>query len=309
MPDVPWIPVRDFSYPAGWSPTSPENAAALRCRQLEQGEILFFDRLPFDLPGTDNEFLLGQNWSEMRLHKNVSYRPIEDRLNGFGGDAVARERLQAILRNYSRQAVKFLESFLSPYAGNWVLDFASFRPLEERGRNLSLHKRNDLLHVDSFPTRPTRGGRILRIFTNLNPTRTRVWQTTSRFDELARKYAMDAGLARVAGKGSLLSRLSNRVGVALGLGSFSRPPYDRFMLRFHDYLKENSAFQANSAKTTLEFPPMSTWIAFTDGVPHAVLSGQYALEQTFLIRPSALTAPESAPYHILESLCGRPLIQ
>ena len=309
MPDVFWTPVQDFSYPAGWSATSPEDAATLRCRQLEQGEILFFDRLPFDLPGSDREFLLGQNWSEMRLHKNVSYRPIEGRLNGFAGDPAARERLHGILQNYSREAVKFLENFLSPYAGKWILDFASFRPLEERGRNLSLHKRNDLLHVDSFPTRPTRGGRILRIFTNLNPTRTRVWQTTTRFDELARKYAMDAGLASIAGKGSPLSRLSNLVGAALGFGSFSRPAYDRFMLRFHDYLKENSAFQANSPKTTLEFPPMSTWIAFTDGVPHAVLSGQYALEQTFLIRPSALTAPESAPYRILESLCGRPLIQ
>ena len=28
---------------------------------------------------------------------------------------------------------------------------------------------------------------------------------------------------------------------------------------------------------------MATWLVYTDGVPHSVLSGQHALEQTFII--------------------------
>jgi len=61
------------------------------------------------------------------------------------------------------------------------LDFASFRPLEEQGRDLSLHKRNDLLHVDAFPSRPTHGGRILRVFANINPSVGRVWNVGEPF--------------------------------------------------------------------------------------------------------------------------------
>ena len=45
------------------------------------------------------------------------------------------------------------------------------------------------------------------------------------------------------------------------------------MLRYHDYLKENRDFQASTAKTRHELPPLSTWLVFTDGVPHAGASG------------------------------------
>ncbi len=50
-----------------------------------------------------------------------------------------------------------------------------------------------------------------------------------------------------------------------------------------------------------------SWLVFTDGVPHAVLSGQSALEQTFIVPMPALLAPDKAPLRVLESLCGRPL--
>src|SRR5665213_2812439 len=184
----PWTVVNDFNLDAGWQP--PESAGARArayCDKLETGEILFFPELPFYLPAEDREFLLVQKWSELRLHKNVSYRPETDVLRGVSGDKVATDRLHSIFRNYSAHVIEFLKTFLSPYAGKWILDFASFRPLEEENRDLPLHKRNDLLHVDAFPTRPTRGGRILRVFTNLNPTRPRVWDTTEGFDVLARK--------------------------------------------------------------------------------------------------------------------------
>ncbi len=172
---------------------------------------------------------------------------------------------------------------------------------------LPLHKRNDLLHVDAFPSRPTRGGRILRVFTNLNPTKPRIWQTTEDFETLARRYAEDAGLSRIAAD-SWVSRTVQDWGEKLGFRGMGRTPYDMFMLGFHDYLKENTAFQKNCPKVRLEFPPLSTWLVFTDGVAHAAMSGQYALEQTFLIPPKALVAPEQAPYRILENLVGQPLV-
>ncbi len=59
------------------------------------------------------------------------------------------------------------------------------------------------------------------------------------------------------------------------------------MMRFHNFLKENASFQADCRKEYLRFPAGSSWMVYTDMVPHAVLSGQYALEQTFLVEHQA----------------------
>lgn len=298
----------DFKQTSGWvRPEVAATRARVCCEMLERGEILFFSEPPFNLPAEDRKFLLAQQWAEMRMHKNVSYRPGEDVLRGVSGGAATVERLQTILRNYSAEVIAFLKKFLAPYAGKWTVDFSSFRPFEEERRGLPLHKRNDLLHVDAFPSRPTRGGRILRVFTNLNPAKPRVWNTTEKFEVLASRYAEDAGLERIA-EDSWLSRTVQDWGDKLGFRGMGRTPYDMFMLGFHDYLKENAEFQKDCPKVRLEFPPLSTWLVFTDGVAHAAMSGQYAIEQTFLIAPQALVSPEQAPYRILEAIAGRPLV-
>ena len=92
---------------------------------------------------------------------------------------------------------------------------------------------------------------------------------------------------------------------AVGLPVAERSAYDRFMLRFHDYLKENADKQLS--QDTPEFPPRATRIVFTDAVPHAVLSGQFALEQTYIVPPDALLSPDHAPISVLESMCGHSL--
>ncbi len=308
-----WTSVNDFRHPAGWDDT-PNRDERMRwyCEQLERGQILLFDSLPFDLPQADRQFLLSLRQTDSRYHKNISYRPTQDVLRGFSSKC--REdvsRLHAIMRDYSGHVTGFLSRFLAPYAPHWQLDFASFRPLEESGRDLPLHKRNDLIHVDAFPSRPTNGARILRVFTNINPTRPRVWVTTDRFQGLAERHAAQAGLFEIAARSpspSLpLLRPVKILGRAVGLAGPERSPYDRFMLRFHDYLKENRDFQHGCTKTRLEFPPHSTWVVFTDGFPHAVLSGQCALEQTLIVPPDALVAPQHSPLHLLEALCGTRL--
>src|SRR5580658_1797844 len=303
------ILVEDYRSSGGWV-GAEQHATRGRayCEMLERGQILQFREPPFAFPTVDQEFLRNQEWAELRMHKNVSYRPGEDVLRGVAGDANTVERVHSIMRNYSARVIEFVGDFLSPYKEKWNLDFASFRPLEEEGRDLPLHKRNDLLHVDAFPSRPTQGGRILRVFTNLNTTRPRVWTTTESFDALAQQYAKAAGLQQIAEDDSFFGRTVQSLGAKLGIGTMSRTPYDMFMLRFHDYLKENAAFQANCPKIRMEFPPLATWVVFTDSVAHAALSGQYAVEQTFLIPPRALVAPEAAPFRILEGIAGRPLV-
>jgi hypothetical protein len=56
-----------------------------------------------------------------------------------------------------------------------------------------------------------------------------------------------------------------------------------------------------------DFPPGCTWLVYTDGVPHAALSGKFALEHTFIVHREVLVEPEAAPISILEKLSGRAL--
>ena len=121
--------------------------------------------------------------------------------------------------------------FLNRYAASWKIDFASFRPIEESGRQVALHSRNDLLHFDSFPTRPSHGDRLLRIFTNIHPERARVWVTTDHFEALAGQFAERIGLHRKPGALDACKHLTVRAAARLGLPVVDRPPYDRFMLK------------------------------------------------------------------------------
>jgi hypothetical protein len=109
--------VEDYRLPGGW--VGREQVASRArgyCELLEKGQIVFFRALPFHFPLQNQVFLLAQAWTELRLHKNVSYRPSEDILRGVSGDARTIERIHTIMRNYSVQVIEFLTKFLTPYA-------------------------------------------------------------------------------------------------------------------------------------------------------------------------------------------------
>jgi 3-deoxy-D-manno-octulosonic acid hydroxylase-like protein len=163
--------------------------ASVRYRSaLEEGDILFFPRTPFEVPADDRDFLMGVSAVGAARHKNVAYRPHINKVTGFDktspGDA---ERLRSILSSYSRQVLKTVGDLLPEYRAAWKVDYASFRSEEEQGRQLPWKKRNDLLHVDAFPSRPTNGDLILRVFSNINPSKSRVWLTSDPFEPLARQ--------------------------------------------------------------------------------------------------------------------------
>ena len=294
------------------SRTTSDAQARAWCALLEAGDILYFPQTPVPILPEDLAFLLGQQQTDSSLHKNIAYKPNIDRLSGVDSktaDAAAVARLQGIMRAYSQQVVEFLTGFLSPYRAKWRLDYASFRPQEEEGRDLALRKRNDLLHTDAFPTRPTYGARILRFFNNIHPTRTRDWVVGDPFATVVKEFApqdirpeADNGLSRAA-KG-----LGRAIGLGAAIPSVKRSSYDEFMMRFHNFLKENADFQSNCAKYPYQFPPGSSWMVYTDTVPHAVLAGQYALEQTLLVEPDALVTPETSPLKVLEGIAGTALV-
>jgi hypothetical protein len=298
------IPVQGaLGAPLGPPFSSPRERALWLCSQLESANILFFPRTPFNISSHDREFLLNQKQTRRAFHKNIAYHPLEDRLTGVtNASAPEADRLLAILRSYSERVTQFLTQLLPPYAGRSRRDFASYRPIEERDRPARIRVRSDLPHVDAFPTRPTNGGRILRVFTNLNPARNRVWITSEPFQVLAARFARQVGMPRRRTNGFLSGILR-----AIDWPGANRSAYDRFMHRFHNFLKESARFQAECPKQRWEFPPDSTWLVFTDMVSHAVLEGQFALEQTFIISREAMVLPEQAPISVLEKLAGHPL--
>ena len=59
----------------------------------------------------------------------------------------------------------------------------------------------------------------------------------------------------------------------------------------------------------LEFPAGSTWMVYTDQVPHAAMSGKFMTEQTFIIPVEAMVTPERCPLRVLEAqLPGKALV-
>jgi len=176
---------------------APDATSADACAtSLEQGDILFFPVTPFNLPDADQAFLRSISGVGAARHKNVAYKTALDKVTGYeSGDA---ERLRVVFRSYSERVIAFTRKLLPRYAKHWKIDYASFRSEEEEGRDLPWKKRNDLLHVDAFPSRPTNGDLILRIFTNLNVSKPRAWLTGEPFEVVAAQYANDAGLGRIA---------------------------------------------------------------------------------------------------------------
>ncbi len=268
--------------------------------RLERGEVLYYPTAPFALPqGEDLDFLLQQELGSL-AHKNISYNPHNGKVNGFvRSNAEQVERLRDIFARFSEAATAWLSELLPNYTQGWQLDRASFRPQEEATRRLRAKARNDLLHVDAFPGRPSRGNRILRVFVNINPREPRIWVTSDPFAKLLKRYGEAAGLPGRT-RTRWLEKLSQNLVGLFRPHVGRRSEYDLFMLRFHDYLKLNEEFQEKGPKYLHSFPPGSVWVAMTDTCSHAVLRGRYALEHSYFVSPAVLALPEESPPVLLQ---------
>jgi 3-deoxy-D-manno-octulosonic acid hydroxylase-like protein len=277
---------------------APENAAisASSTAALEAGGVLFLPELPFcvqrDETAVFTPAILGSA-------KNASFDPSTGRAGGTTASGREAELLRALMARFSAAAAGLVDGLLPRYRGRVSRARASFRPAEIAGRHTTWRKDDTRLHVDSFPATPSAGRRILRVFSNVNPEgRARAWRIGDEFEAVARRFA-DRLRVPLPGSGHLLALLR--------VTRTPRTPYDALMLQLHDRMKEDDDFQRNSPQTAIDFPAGSTWLAFTDQVSHAATSGQYQLEQTFLLPVEAMVAPDRAPLRVLERITGRAL--
>ncbi len=276
---------------------------------LERGEVVHYPVCPFPLPvGADLKFLLGQRLAS-RAHKNIGYDPHTRKVTSFrGGSTEHADWLRYIFAMFSTTTTLWLSRLLPRYAHGWRLDRVSYRPEEEATRKLRRSARNDLLHVDAFPSRPTNGARILRVFANINPREPRVWITGEPFARLLERYGREAGLPSADGP-SLLGRLREEVLGLVQPARRARSAYDSFMLRLHNFLKANDDFQKNTPKHRWDFQPGSAWLVITDTASHAVLSGRFALEHSYFLAPETLALPEESPPALLARACRVPVLR
>lgn len=278
-------------------------------KTLELGEILHFAECPFPLPtGDDRAFLCRQRIGGLG-HKNITFDPETARVSGFRFEACDQaERLRLLLSDFSTNVTRWLAERLPAYAAAWRLDRATLRSEEEATRRVRMTARDDLLHIDAFPTRPSRGDRILRVYVNINETEPRVCVTSDRFAELLDRFGHQVGLPSPMSK-AWIERLGS------GLLSFVRPArylrttYDQFMVRMHNYLKLNEQFQERCTKRFLNFAPGAAWLFFSDGISHATLRGRCALEHSYFISPDTLALPQESPVALLQQASNAAVLK
>ncbi|MFN5745279.1 MAG: Kdo hydroxylase family protein [Methylococcaceae bacterium] len=264
---------------------------------LESGQVLYLPRLSFAFEGSDRRFL-SEHWSDGKA-KNISYRGAGTPIHGAQGMPQDMADLTALIARFCRSATDLVHTLFPHYRGHLTPGYTSYRTAPAAGRVTSWRKDDTRLHVDSFPSNPTGGLRLLRVFTNVNPAgEPRVWRVGEPFSALANRFFAKAS-APIPGAAWLLEHL--------GITKARRTDYDHYMGQLHDLGKADLAYQQTSPQRRFEFPPGATWLVFSDQVQHAVMAGQYMLEQTFYLDPDHLLHPQSGPLSILESLAGRPL--
>ena len=296
----PRYPLIDFG---GASPAEIQAA-------MERSDVVYFERCPIELPPREDlEFLRGGMHCELKT-KNISYHPESDSIPRFEAPPEVKARVERILRLHGQRVEQFLRRIVPDFVPGWSLGTTSFRPIEERGRDLKPRSSNELVHIDAGAYGATNGARILRFFVNVHPERSRVWGTKGSFRDLMAKHrelwqAARGGKNRVLLRKTLFDSLYS--GLVRSLASVyplarvvDSSPYDRSMRRIHNYMKETDTFRRDlSDYREIHFPPMSAWMVFTDGISHSVLSGQYAFVTTALIPLVNCRDQELTPYGIL----------
>jgi hypothetical protein len=279
-----------------WDGTVSANASAKTVEALETGRILLAPLLHFDLSESEKRYLTPACLDGKS--KNVSYRPATGAVQGAKSAGAEKTGLLAMMRRYYESSTALVHALCPQYRTFLTPGFTSFRPAEISGRATSWRKDDARLHVDAFPSRPLQGLRILRVFTNVNPSLPRQWRVGEPFEQVAKTFLPNI---RPPFPGS--SWLLYRMRIVKGV----RTPYDHLMLGIHDRMKADEDYQLKCAQTRLAIPAGTTWACFTDSVSHAAMSGQFAFEQTFYLPVDAMQDASRSPLRVLERLTGRAL--
>ncbi len=289
--------IKTFSF-SKWKQTVSAEEAQDCIQSLENGSVLYFPNLSFSIRA-EEKALFSSNLVE-KGRKNLSYDLIPDKMKGYQGAIENQKIIHEMMKRFSQYAQEFVLNLFPIYQNHIITARTSFRPVEIKGRKSDSLKKDDTqLHLDSFPSTPTNGKRILRFFANVNPFEIpRVWKVGEPYKQVIKRFLPQIKQP-FYGLRALLYRL--------GITKSYRILYDHYMLHIHDKMKLDRAYQSNADQEIIEFPPFTCWMAFTDQVSHAALSGQYVFEQTFYLPVEAQENPEKSPLIYMEKLMQKNL--
>lgn len=281
-----------------WTSQLEEAMRQKLLEDIESGKLIFLPQLKFALSDKEKKFLT-ESCADPKS-KNISFDPQTKLLRGSLCTGSELTQLQSMITRFACQALSLIDSFFPHYQKTLQWGRTSFRPVSVEGRKVASFRKDDTrLHVDSFTSRPVQGLRLLRVFSNINPSAPRIWKLGEPFEAVAQRF-----LPNLQSKQWISPKLLQKVGVTKGI----RSPYDHLMLQIHDAMKGNMSYQKTVPQREISFPSGSTWIVMTDKVSHAVLSGQFLLEQTFYLPVESMQRPEQSPLRILEQMVGKRLV-
>jgi hypothetical protein len=264
---------------------------------VEDGQVLYFPRLAFGMDEGERQLLRPELLREGV--RNISL-DAQGQLKGAAGDEAVQRTVSGMMSRFATQARALVRGLFPAYDAHLRAAPASLRPANVSNRKQSIRADDRRLHVDAFPSRPNRGERILRVFTNVNPDgEARVWRVGEPFEDVARHF-----LPQTKPYVEWQARLLNKLHVTKSL----RSEYDHLMLQLHDLMKADDTYQRESPQRLMPFPPGSTWVCFSDHTVHAAMSGQYMMEQTFHLPVDRQYNPQASPLAILTRLAGHPLV-
>jgi hypothetical protein len=282
-----------------WDEHFPDSTQRQAMICLETGQILYFPKLSFTLT-TDEKQFLNPDYADPKA-KNIGYHPGHHKLWGVRNLTNQQHtQLKAMLERFSRSSYNLIQQLFPRYASQVVIARTSYRPVQVSNRKTSYRKDDKRLHVDAFPSAPNQGKRILRVFCNINPNdEDRVWRVGEPFEKVANRFIPQIS-GPIPGTASLLRLLR--------ITKSYRTPYDHYMLRMHNRMKADEAYQQEVEQQEVRFAPQSTWIVQTDHVSHAAMQGQFLLEQTFYLPIKAMLDETRSPLRVLEKILNKPLV-
>ncbi len=272
---------------------------------VEHGGVVVCERLRFDT--SQDERLLFDAALTDEKRKSITIRAGRSGggdLRGTSAEGAQRAAIAAMISRYASACHDLIDGLFPAYHARRYATGTSFRPRAigdtTSGKALSWRKDDTRLHVDAFPSNPTHGDRILRVFTNVHPAAMpRGWRVGEPFAAMAAHFLPRAGQLP-PGAGWLMHKL--------GITKRPRSAYDHLMLQLHDLAKSDLDYQKACPQRAVDFMPGTTWICFSDQVMHAAMSGQFMFEQTYRLPLALIADPEASPLRVLERLTDRRLV-
>ncbi|WP_036170737.1 Kdo hydroxylase family protein [Massilia sp. 9096] len=267
---------------------------------LEAGKVLYFPNFAeHGFKPQKEELALFREDIRDPKSRNISLDSSGKLKGAVGGDDV-QTMMAGMIGRFRAEAEGLLGNLVPRYGEHLRRGAVSFRPSKVETRVQSWRADDRRMHVDAFPSRPNRGERLLRVFTNVNlEGAPRVWRVGEPFEDVAKRF-----LPRVKKYVPWQAKALNALGVTKSL----RSEYDHLMLQLHDAMKADLDYQKNAPQVTFNFPPGCAWVCFSDQASHGVMAGQYMMEHTLQLSPMQQYDKDASPLAILTRLQGHALI-